>query len=160
VSRKGEEEMIKKFAFLLFFALVLSACSPAESTADVEAAVKAAFQEYGASLEAGDADRWGALWTEDGVQMPPGVPANVGKEKIVSGLRAEMEIFAFSDMEISNEEVQVAGDWAYARGTYVLTVSPKDGSDPIFVDGKYMSIFQKQADGSWKLYRDIFNDNQ
>jgi uncharacterized protein (TIGR02246 family) len=126
---------------------------------NVEVAVKAVFQEYASSLGDGDADRWIALWTEDGVQMPPGAPPNIGREKIFSWLRGAMELFGFSDMQISNKEVQVAGDWAYARGTYTVTYIPKDGSDPVFIDGKYMSIFQKQADGSWKLHRDIFNSN-
>lgn len=42
---------------------------------------------------------------------------------------------------------------------YSFTFLPEDGSEPILVDGKYMSIFQKQSDGSWKLYQDIFNSN-
>jgi len=149
----------KKIVFLLLFILVLSACGPTESPDNVETAINAAYQEYADSLNAGNADRWIALWTEDGVQMPSGRPANVGKETIGANLHGALERFSFSDMQINIEEVQVAGDWAYARGTYTVTYLPKDGSDTIFIDGKYMSIFQKQADGSWKLHRDIFNSN-
>jgi len=152
--------MIKKTLFLILFVLILSSCKPTTTVADVETAVKAAYQEYADSLNSGNADRWLALWTEDGVQMPPGVPANVGKEKISARVHGALEVISFSDMQINTEEVQVAGDWAYARGTYTVTRIPKDGSDPIFIDGKYMSIFQKQPDGSWKLYRDIFNSNK
>lgn len=151
--------MIKKIAGLSLFVLMLGACNSAESAANVETAVNAAYQEYAASLHAGDAERWIALWTEDGVQMPPGAPAVSGKENIVSGLRGALEVFSFSDMQINNEEVQVVDDWAYARGTYTVTYVPKNGGDPIFIDGKYLSIFQKQPDGSWKLHRDIFNSN-
>jgi len=149
--------MKKAILLLLLFTLMLGACNSAEAPDDAEAAVNAAFQEYSASLGAGDADRWIALWTEDGVQMPPGAPPNVGKEIIHSGLQGALGIFSFSDMQISVEEVQTTGDWAYARGTYTVTYIPKDGSDPIFIDGKFMSIFQKQPAGSWKLHRDIFN---
>lgn len=151
--------MVKNFVLLMLLATVLGACSAAESADDVEAAVEAIFQEYGDSLEAGDAERWGALWTEDGVQMPPGAPANEGKETILTGLRGALQIFSFSDMQINVEEVQNAGDWAYARGVYTVTYLPNDGSDAIFIDGKFMSIFQKQDDGTWKLHRDIFNSN-
>ena len=28
-----------------------------------------------------------------------------------------------------------------------------------FVDGKYLTIFKRQPDGSWKAYRDCFNSN-
>lgn len=151
--------MVKKSLLLILLATILAACSAAESADDVEAAVEAAFQEYAASLEAGDADRWAALWTEDGVQMPPGARVNQGKETILTGLRGALGAFSFSDMQINVQEVQTAGNWAYARGLYTVTYLPHDGSDPIPIDGKFMSIFQKQDDGTWKLHRDIFNSN-
>ena len=152
--------MIKKsLIFLLVAVMLLSACSAQGSADDDKAAILAVMKEYAASLDASDVDRWGSLWTENGVQMPPGAPVNVGKAKIVSGLAGAMESFAFSGMEIDNDEMEVAGDWAYARGQYTVTYVPHDGSDPIFVDGKYMTIFQKQEDGTWKIHRDIFNSN-
>jgi ketosteroid isomerase-like protein len=33
------------------------------------------------------------------------------------------------------------------------------GGRPISIDGKYMTILERQADGSWKIHRDIFNSN-
>jgi uncharacterized protein (TIGR02246 family) len=134
--------------------------APAESdTEAVTAEITTLFDEYGASLEAGDADRWIQLWAEDGVQSPPGAPPNVGRDTIFSSISAAMEQFAFEDMQIEVDEVLVAGDLAIARGLYTVTYVPHNGSDPIPVDGKYTSTFQQQPDGSWKLYRDIFNSN-
>ena len=152
--------MLRKSMFILtIMLLLLTACAPKESVEDDKAAILAVMKEYAASLDASDVGRWGSLWTENGVQMPPGAPVNVGKAKIVSGLEGAMEAFAFSGMEIENDELEVAGDWAYARGLYTVTYVPHDGSEPIFVDGKYMTIFQRQEDGSWKIHRDIFNSN-
>ncbi|MFN2199909.1 MAG: YybH family protein [Caldilineaceae bacterium] len=125
----------------------------------VTAEVRTLFDEYGASLGAGDAERWIQLWTEDGVQSPPGAPPNVGRDAIFNDISGAMEAFAFEDMQIDVEEVLVAGDLAVARGPYTVTYVPKDGSDPIFVDGKYTTTFQRQPDGSWRIYRDIFNSN-
>jgi ketosteroid isomerase-like protein len=62
-------------------------------------------------------------------------------------------------MDITNEEVQVSGDLAFARGTYAATVTPKAGGEETFIDGKYMTILKRQTDGSWKIHRDIFNSN-
>jgi ketosteroid isomerase-like protein len=55
-------------------------------------------------------------------------------------------------------ETQVAGDWAYDRGNYTLTVTPKSGK-PTETSGKYLTIYKRQPDGSWKIYRDISNSN-
>jgi uncharacterized protein (TIGR02246 family) len=129
-----------------------------QDQADATAAVNQVWKEYSASLNAGDMDRWVALWTEDGVQMPPDEPAVVGKESIRARNRRVADQFAF-DIGITNVEVRTAGDWAFARGTYRASLTPKQGGKPIPIDGKYMTILARQADGSWKIHRDIFNSN-
>ncbi|MEZ4715138.1 MAG: hypothetical protein R2851_03465 [Caldilineaceae bacterium] len=62
-------------------------------------------------------------------------------------------------MVIKNVEVIHGPDVTVARGFYTATVTPNAGGEDIYVDGKYMSVLKQQPDGSWKLYRDIFNSN-
>jgi uncharacterized protein (TIGR02246 family) len=116
------------------------------------------WKEFAASLEAGDVDRWLAMWTDDGIQMPPDEPAAVGKDRIRTRMAAALNKFKV-DMEIKNEELQHAGDLAYARGTYKATLTPKTGGAAMPIDGKFMTILSRQADGSWKIHRDMFNSN-
>lgn len=155
---------MKQLAFVLMVVtLALLGCqaaasSPAQDEAAVTAAVNQIYAEYAASLKAGDPDRWTALWTEDGMQLVPDMPALDGKPALRADIGAFLDAFEV-DMAMDNQEVEVAGDWAYARGLYTATLTPKDGSDPIPIDGKYLSIFQKQPDGSWKLHRDVYNSN-
>ena len=139
-----------------------SPAPPAPEEADVEAvteAVLAIWDEYEASILAGDPDRWIDLWVEDGVQLPPGNPPVVGKEAIYDRISDDLATFEYSEFVINNEDVEVNGDLAFARGNYVVTLAAKAGGDPISVDGKYMTIMRQQPDGSWKIYRDIFNSN-
>ena len=82
----------------------------------------------------------------------------VGKEVIRARRENAAALFAL-DMDITNEEVTVSGDMAVARGVYQATLTPKAGGDNILVDGKYMTLLQRQPDGSWKIHRDIFNSN-
>lgn len=126
--------------------------------AAVNAAVEEIWKEYSASLNAGDLERWLSLWTEDGVQMRPDESPVVGKEQIRVRNQRFLDLFTV-DIGITNEEVGAAGDWAYARGVYKATLTPKQGGDPILIDGKYMTILMRQSDGSWKIHRDIFNSN-
>jgi uncharacterized protein (TIGR02246 family) len=125
---------------------------------DARAAADAIFARYAASLSAGDADGWATLWTEDGVQMPPDAPPVVGKSQIREKLRSLLAQFRF-EMRIHTEEVRTAGDWAFARGMYAATLTPKAGGPEIPIDGKFMTILARQSDGSWRIYRDIFNSN-
>jgi uncharacterized protein (TIGR02246 family) len=124
----------------------------------VAAAVNEIWKQYASSLNSGDVDRWISLWTEDGVQMPPDSPPVVGKEQIRTKMKAALDRFAF-DISVTSAEVRAAGDWAFSRGIYKATLTPREGGKAILVDGKYMTILQRQADRSWKIHRDIFNSN-
>ncbi len=139
--------------------IALIACTrprPAEQAAGPPA--EKMWKEFAASLEAGDVDRWLALWTDEGIQMPPDESAAVGKDRIRTRMALALDKFKV-DIEIKNEEVQHAGDLAYARGTYKATLTPKTGGAAIPIDGKFMTILTRRADGSWKIHRDMFNSN-
>ena len=82
----------------------------------------------------------------------------IGKDQLQRRNGGALDLFKV-DIEITNEEVEVAGRLAFSRGHYVATFSPKDGSRSIPVDGKFMTILKKQPDGGWKIHRDIFNSN-
>ncbi|MCB0181876.1 MAG: SgcJ/EcaC family oxidoreductase, partial [Anaerolineae bacterium] len=121
-------------------------------------AVNKVWEQYASSLNAGDVDSYMALWADDAMQLPPDSLPIVGKETLRAGLESELEAITY-DMEITNKEVNVSGDMAVARGTYAATITFKDGSDPISIDGKYMTLLKRQPDGSWKIFRDIYNSN-
>ena len=136
-------------------------CSPREEcdAEAVTAAVNEIWSQYSSSLISGDIDAWLSLWTDDGIQMPPDSPPVIGMEQIRARNTAVSDQFTVDSIEITNEEVRVAGDWAYARGTYTATLTPRQGGEALFIDGKYMTILERQPDGSWKIHRDIFNSN-
>jgi uncharacterized protein (TIGR02246 family) len=159
--RKGRLSLILA---VLVSALCLVACAsdpPAAKSGD-EAAIKAVFDKYVSTLVSKDADGWMALWDEGGVQLPPNESMHVGKAAIseanYDGIKlnpAKMEMF------INTQEVIVFGDgYAVARGVYGWKMTPPDGGAGMDYDGKFMTIFKKQADGSWKIFRDCFNSNR
>jgi uncharacterized protein (TIGR02246 family) len=123
--------------------------------ADLEA-IHTVREAHVASLNAGDADTWVSLFSDDGVQMPPNAPANVGRDLIGPWSRAFLGVFR-SAFALSVEEVRMAGDWAFERGTYRITLTPKAGGEAIQDRGKYITIYQRQPGGAWRIARDIWN---
>ena len=117
------------------------------------------WNEFAAAATAGDIERWIALWIDDGIQMPPGVPRRVGKEEIRREMQPLFDLFDTSKMIIHTEEVRILGDRAYSHGTYTFEMAPKAGGDTIEVNGKFLTILAKQADGSWKIAIDCHNYN-
>lgn len=144
------------FAALLALALALPAPLVADEAAD-EAAIGDIWNAYEAARVAGDAEAWLALWDEGGVQMPPGRPAR-GKDVLVASVPKAFAAVPASVMEITPEETVIMGDWAFSRGHYTATQTVQGNA--VEVDGKFMTIFRRQEDGSWKIYRDIFNSNR
>lgn len=134
----------------------------ADPVAD-EAAIREVFHQYTATVDAGDLDAWMSLWAPGGVQMPPGTPMRTGLSAIRAGMEPALTQYV-DEIHIMPIEITVAGEWAYARGTYTLDTYRPDqrgetGSTVSHVDGKFTTILERQPDGSWKIYRDIFNSN-
>ena len=114
--------------------------------------------EYVGAMRDGDMERWIALWVPEGKQMPPNAPARVGLEQIREGNRPMLELFN-TEMSVFPDEVRVLGDHAYTHGNYDYSLTPKEGGEAITGSGKFLTILKKQADGSWKIAIDCFNDN-
>ncbi len=127
-----------------------------------EAIIRAIFDRYAACVGCYDADGWMALWDQEGVQLPPNCPMRVGKSAILAANYDAIKNQSYlKTMYIQPEEVVFfpSEGYALARGVYNSTRTPRAGGQPIYIDGKFMTIFRRQADGSWLIYRDIFNSN-
>lgn len=125
--------------------------------ADLQAIDKVRDDHVGA-LNAGNADLWVEQFADDGVQMPPNAPANLGKENISrwsGGLLANFRI-RFG-LEVG--EVRVLGGWAFERGDYAITLDPAAGGPSIRDEGKYVTIYRKGAGERWQMARDIWNSD-
>lgn len=110
-----------------------------------------------AAVNAGDAGAWAAQFTDDGVQMPPNAPANVGQSAIEAWSQGFMSLFRL-EFALGVDEVHVFGEWAFERGTYTISLQPKSGDLPPMQDmGKYITIYQRKAGAGWRIARDIWN---
>lgn len=102
-----------------------------------------------------DMDRFLAFWADDGAVFPPGAPIATGKVAI----RAEWAAL-LSDKEAAlnwspvRAEVARSGDLGYTWGTYVLTRT-RDGKEVSRRTGKYLTIWRRGTDGTWRVVADI-----
>jgi len=130
------------------------------SVEDDIAAIKDCGNLYALALNTGDLELWMSLHTDDVLKMGPGAPSVLGLEQLRTKMEPAFDDFTF-EMTINTEEVQVAGDLAFARGTYTLSMTPKAGGETISAmpDGKFLTIWKRQADGSWKASHDCYNSN-
>jgi uncharacterized protein (TIGR02246 family) len=122
-----------------------------------EQAIRALHRAWGEASHARDLTRILELVTEDCVFLMPGAPPIEGK----AAVRAlYQQMFAqWSESEIRQDsridEIGVAGDWAYWRGTDAITITPP-GATPLRASGFGMGILRREPDG-WRFARGINN---
>ncbi len=124
-------------------------------------AIKDVLRRYGALINEGDFESWIALWDAEDRQMPPGARARVGVGAIREGMEPAFENMDFEFELVSIDEATVFGDLGLTRCTYSLWATPKEGGDTIGVmpDGKALTLYERQSDGSWRIVYDCFNSN-
>jgi len=119
------------------------------------------LNQYAGGVNSGDFDYWISLWADDGVQMSPEAPALSGKEQIQAGNKPAFDQMNLDIAIHSVDHVEVHGDLGLSRCTFTFKATPKGGGETINLmpDGKALTLYRKQSDGSWKIIYDCFNSN-
>ena len=113
-----------------------------------------------AAENAGDAASLIDMLADDAVIMAPDFPVQEGKPACAEFVTAVLDdLFAHFDRHITyiSAEVRVFGDYAFDRGSFSFTVTPRSGGDTSSHTGRYMFLYSRDAAGSWKLARAITN---
>ena len=104
-----------------------------------------------------DADAYARLYyAEDARVLPPNHATVTGREAISGLLRSSGSIQEF---KLTILAIEGRNDLAYVHGAYQMTVTPPGAAEPVGDEGKYLEIWRKQRDGSWKVVLDIFNSD-
>ncbi len=135
-----------------------TAAPPVVDVAAVRQAIEQATAKYVDAVTRGDSAGFVANYADDAVSMEPGVPVYHGRGALGASFAKRQQEVKVSDMKASTASVDVAGDYAIETGSYELTFTPKGGK-PMHDKGKYLMVWKKQTDGSWKIYRDINNSD-
>jgi ketosteroid isomerase-like protein len=142
--------------------LALAGCSqpPAADTREADARVLrdgevAAFLN---DWSGRDVARIVAHYADDGNVMVPNFPIMTGKDAMRTALKG---VLADPNWSLALQPVQVevsrGGDLGYARGTYVNTSTDPVSKKAVREKGKFLTVFRRGADGSWKAIQDISN---
>jgi uncharacterized protein (TIGR02246 family) len=116
---------------------------------------------YMKAINEGDFEGWLSLWDEDGIQMPPNTSVKTGighirgaNKGVFNDLNMNMEVIKFP-------AIRVYDDVGVSVCEYRITGETKDGGEEenVMENGKALTIFKKQNDGSWKIIFDCFNSN-
>jgi len=140
--------------------LVIAACGTASMTdpaADREAIADVTAQTQAAE-NAGSAGQMRVHFADDLVMMGPNMPAVTGADSVAAAMQVFFDAFTVQ-VEYKSQEIAVFDDWAFDRGTYRRVLTPRNGGAPMPEDGKYLWLYKRQPDGSWKQGRVMWNSS-
>jgi ketosteroid isomerase-like protein len=153
--------------------LALAACQPAsrppaatETSAAVaaplspadRAAILANDSTFARAATAGDVEGVLGTYAADGALLPPNAPAVKGADGIRGFWGGFMAAYDLK-MDIQSDEIDGRGDLAYVVGRYRFTATPKAKGVAMKDEGKFVEVYRRQPDGSWKYAVDIYNSD-
>ena len=99
---------------------------------------------------------WASLFLDDAVVNPPNEPAVKGR----AAIRAWLEKFPpITEFKLNNEKVEGREDLAYLLGTYTMTITPSGAPGPVKDSGKFVTVLDRQPNGSWLCAVDMFSSD-
>jgi uncharacterized protein (TIGR02246 family) len=119
--------------------------------ASIEATIKTLLE----SLNGGDAAGVAAHYTDDAALLPPHAARIDGREEIQGVWQALIDADV-RDVTMTMQEVDVFGDVANEVGAISATAPGEDGGR-VQMAGKYVAVWKRGSDDSWRLHRDIWN---
>ena len=115
------------------------------------ASLTAATSTGGAASGAG-----AALYTEDAAGIQATGDWDRGREAIAKRNNSQFDSTTYTSREDITEEVIPAGpDYIFEVGRYASAGTAKVGGKPKTSSGRYAVLWRKDADGVWRMHRDI-----
>jgi ketosteroid isomerase-like protein len=144
----------------LLLALLAIGCSrEAQPTfADDLAAITAFNERYLRSINEEDIAALSDLTTDGHIMLPPNSEPVVGKSANDAMNGGAFDRYDFSETWTPVETV-IDGNLAFQRGTFTTIATPKGDGQRLEVNGSFMRIYQRQANGDWRMTRDMFNSS-
>lgn len=135
------------------------ACTGGQPVEDTRAsdAVKAADASFQQAIAAKDLDKIMSFYADDAVLMPAAKPLLTGKAAITNEWKELLAIPAFQNAsKLTQVVVSRSSDMAYTRGSYETRLMGENGQ-LVTEPGKWLSVWRKQPDGSWRVAIDTYN---
>lgn len=112
------------------------------------------------SIVEGDMSYQLSYYTEDAISMPDFEPALKGITEIKKSMENNMK----SGMKVTSADFKTtdligSGDLAVELGEWNMTMAMPGNTSPMNQTGKYITVWQKQADNTWKVKADTWNTN-
>ena len=117
--------------------------------------ISATTRQFEEAFARGDAAGCAAVYTQDAKILPPDIPALTGRQAAQEYWQGVISMGAKS-ASLQTLELEEMGDRAVERGAATMDIQ-LEGGQTVQASAKYLVLWRRQADGTWKWDWDCFN---
>jgi ketosteroid isomerase-like protein len=142
---------------LPLLAVLTAVGSTAAPTVDETARmdIMRAVEQFRHAFATGNLEGVKEYYSDELLKFRAGVPPE-GKTAVVTRLRETFRNYN-GHVEVTNDEIIVEGGLAFARGTYVVTLTPKaGGGDAQIVRRRFVEVWKREG-RVWRAFRAMDN---
>jgi uncharacterized protein (TIGR02246 family) len=139
---------------------LLGGCSHYEDetrAADIKA-IETIEAEWVKAIGSKDIEKWVRYYADDATILLPNAPPVNGKDNIRASLKPRLSDPNFS-LTFRPAKIEVSTDLAYVQGAYSSTRTDRKTMEAVTDQGKYLTVYKKQADGAWKAIHDMVSSD-
>ena len=122
-------------------------------------AINVAKSNYREGFNTADVERVLSVFAPEFTDMSDSRPTRYRADAAVKLRRFLVELFAEYDAKLNViiNAISVFGDNAFDYGWHELTLTPRNGGEPVYRRTRYCELWSKQPNGDWRISR--FMDN-
>ena len=121
----------------------------------IRAAIDSMNAQFSVAFKAGDATKAASFYADDATSMPPNSEPENGRAAIEKGY---VDLFKalgkVDDFTAQSKDFAAYSDHVIDIGSYAFSFTPPGAKEAVKDHGSFINYWRKQADGSWKIYRD------
>jgi ketosteroid isomerase-like protein len=129
-----------------------SAAPSVDDTARMD--IMRTVEQFREAFAAGNIEGIQEYYSDDLLKFRAGVPPE-GKIDVLTRLRATFPNYNCY-VQVTNDEIIIEGGLAFARGTYVVTLTPKAGGDVQIVRRRFLEVWKCEG-RVWRAFRAMDN---
>jgi uncharacterized protein (TIGR02246 family) len=147
-----------KSACLLIIVLFTASYAFSQTNEEYKAKIEKINKEMTKAMLAGDTEKNLSLYTTDAISMPSYEPMHEGIAAIRKASEEMMKTgWKCTSFEPKTLKVMANGNLITEIGTYKISMSMPGMEKPMDDHGKYLTIYEKQKDGSLKIKIETWN---
>jgi uncharacterized protein (TIGR02246 family) len=154
------KNVILKSACVLSFVAFTVTNVVCQSDNELKAKIEKLNKEMGDAMVQGNTEKSLSFYTQDAISLPSNEKMSEGKEAIRKSNEEMMKSGSkVTSFETTTLKVMSCGQTITEIGKYKISITMPGKTDPMNDYGKYLTIWEKQKDGSLKVKLEMWNSD-